>query len=225
LWFWGLLFVVYCNIYFNFNVFSTQHLVSFLPPYDERLLLKEVAKGNEKAFRTLYDAYFNHLSAYIFKICKSPGATEEIVQEIFLKLWVNRAPLADVENAEAYIFSMARNKTIDYLRKLAKESQLISNLSVRSKEFNNNIDEKLSITELQQIIEEALSGLSPQKIQIFRLSKQEGLSHDEIAALLHLSKSTVKNHLSETLKHIRKHVSNLPDSETLLLLIVILLQG
>jgi RNA polymerase sigma-19 factor, ECF subfamily len=188
--------------------------LSFLLTYDGRLLLKEVAKGNEKAFRTLYDACFNQLSAYIFKLCKSPAATEEIVQEIFLKLWLNRVALTNVDAPEAYIFSMARNKTIDYLRKLAKETQLITALSIQLQEYNNNIDDKLNISELQLIIEEALSQLSPQKIQIFRLSKQEGLSHDEIANKMQLSKSTVKNHLSETLKHVREHISEQPNHET-----------
>jgi RNA polymerase sigma-70 factor (ECF subfamily) len=182
--------------------------------YEEGLLLKEVAKGNEKAFRALYDAYFTHLSAYIFKLSKSKAATEEIVQEIFVKLWVNRALLTGIAILDAYIFTMARNKTIDYLRKLAKETQLITALSIQLQEYNNNIDDKLNISELQLIIEEALSQLSPQKIQIFRLSKQEGLSHDEIANKMQLSKSTVKNHLSETLKHVREHISQQPNHET-----------
>jgi RNA polymerase sigma-70 factor (family 1) len=194
--------------------------LSFLLPYDARLLLKEIAKGNEKAFKTLYDGCFDHITAYIFKLCKSPSATEEIMQEIFLKLWVNRAALADVDTPEAYIFTIARNKTIDYLRRLAKESRLINTLSAQLQHPDNNIDDKLNREELQRLIEEALSQLSPQKNQVFRLSKQEGLTHDEIAERMQVSKSTVKNHLSETLKHIREHISKQPNHETLFVLLV-----
>jgi RNA polymerase sigma-70 factor (ECF subfamily) len=186
--------------------------------YEEGLLLKEVARGNEKAFRTLYDAYFNHLSAYIFKLCKSKAVTEEIVQEIFVKLWVNRALLTDVAMLDAYIFTMCRNKTIDNLRRLAKETRLISVLSAQIPEYNNNIDEKLNAAALQLLIEEALDQLSDQKKKIFHLSRHEGLSHDEIAEIMQLSKSTVKNHLSETLKHVRDHIGQQPDAEALLLL-------
>lgn len=186
--------------------------------YEEVLLLQDVARGNEKAFRTLYDAYFNHLSAYIFKLCKSKAATEEIVQEIFVKLWVNRALLTDVAILDAYIFTMARNKTIDHLRRLAKETRLISVLSAQASGHNNDIEDKLNASALQLLIEEALEQLSEQKRKIFHLSRHEGLSHDEIAEIMQLSKSTVKNHLSETLKHVRDHISRQPNPETLLLL-------
>jgi RNA polymerase sigma-70 factor (family 1) len=186
--------------------------------YEEGLLLKEVAKGNEKAFRALYDAYFRHLSAYIFKLSKSKAATEEIVQEIFVKLWVNRALLTDIALLDAYIFTMARNKTIDHLRRLAKETRLISTLSAQLAEYNNNIEEKLNASALQLLIEEALEPLSEQKKKIFHLSRNEGLSHDEIAEIMQLSKSTVKNHLSETLKQVRDHISQQPNPEAMLLL-------
>lgn len=189
--------------------------------YEEKLLLKEVSEGNEKAFRTLYDAYFNHLSAYIFKLCKSETATEEIVQDIFVKIWVNRASLRLMDTPEAYIFSMARNKTIDYLRRLSKESNLINVLEQQLSASNNDVEAKLDVEELRLLIEEALNQLSIQKRKIFQLSRNEGLSHDEIAAVMHLSKSTVKNHLSETLQHVREHLRHQPNSEALLLLLVL----
>jgi RNA polymerase sigma-70 factor (ECF subfamily) len=186
--------------------------------YEEGLLIQEVAKGNEKAFRALYDAYFNHLSAYIYKLSKSKAATEEIVQEIFVKLWVNRSLLTDVAILDAYLFTMARNKTIDHLRRLAKETRLISVLMNQLPGHNNNIDDKLNAAALQLLIEEALEPLSEQKKKIFHLSRNEGLSHDEIAEIMQLSKSTVKNHLSETLKHVKDHLSQQPNAEALLLL-------
>lgn len=190
-----------------------------LAAHEEKLLLHEVANGNEKAFRTLYDAYFNHLSAYIFKLCKSDTATEEIVQDIFVKLWISRTSIKHVDSPEAYIFSMARNKTIDYLRRLAKESNLMDVLEQQLAISNNNVEDKLNAEELKHLIEEALDQLSDQKRKIFQLSKNEGLSHDEIAEKLHLSKSTVKNHLSETLQHVRQHLRRQPNSEALLLLL------
>ena len=94
--------------------------MSLLTLYEEKQLLKKIEGGNEKAFRTLYDAYFNRLSTFTFRLCKSQTITEEIVQDIFVKLWINRAVLGHIDVPESYIFYMARNKTIDHLRKLVK---------------------------------------------------------------------------------------------------------
>jgi len=183
--------------------------------------LKQLSKGDERAFRAIYDAYFHHLSAFVLKICKSAEATEEIVQDIFLKLWINRQSLTEVGSPEAYIFSMARNRAIDYLRRLAKDTGLISVLTGELLTEGNDIEERLHAKDLRRLIEDALAPLSVQKKTIFHLSKEEGLSHDQIAEVMQLSKSTVKNHLSETLRHIREHLSQQPNSEATLLLILL----
>lgn len=188
-----------------------------------------MGKGNEKAFRTLYDLYVDRLSAYIYKLCKSVTTTEEIVQEIFIKLWLNRTSLEEIAVPEAYLFSMARNKTIDYLRHLARETGLISLLSGQLQAINNgvsdnDIEDQLNAVELQNLVASVLGHLSDQKKKIFRLSKVEGFSHDEIAEVMHLSKSTVKNHLSETLHYLREQISRHPNSEALLLITIIILK-
>ena len=193
-----------------------------LLPYEEKRLLKQLSKGDEKAFRAIYDAYFNHLSAFVFKICKSTVATEEIVQDVFIKLWTNRHSFSRVASPEAYIFSMARNRTIDHLHRLAKDTDLIGVLSGQLLTVGNDIEDRLNAKELQLLIEEALGQLSTQKKTIFQLSKEQGLSHDQIAEVMQLSKSTVKNHLSETLRHIRQHLSRQPDSEATILILLLL---
>lgn len=193
--------------------------MSRLLPYEEKTLLLKISEGDEDAFRTLYDIYFHRLSVYIFKLCKSDTATEEIVQDIFIKIWEYRSSLASVETPEAYIFSMARNKTIDFLRKLAKETGLICVLKAHLELSNNEIEDKLNFTDLRRLIDEALAPLSDQKKRIFHLSRNEGLEHDEIAQVMQLSKSTVKNHLSQTLQHLREFLSQKQNPEALLLLL------
>ena len=197
-----------------------------IEPYEERLLLREVGTGNEKAFRVLYDAYVGRISAYIYKICKSGAVTEEIVQDIFTKLWINRSSLDEIGVLEAYLFSMARHKAIDYLRHLAKETGLISLLSGQLPAVHyNEIENQLDAGDLQHLIAQSLDRLSDQKRQIFRLSKVEGWSHDEIARSMQLSKSTVKNHLSETLHYLRQELSSHPGSGALCLIALLLAKG
>lgn len=190
--------------------------------YEEKRLLKQLSKGDETAFRAIYDAYFSHLSAFVFSICKSTEATEEVVQDVFVKLWMNRHSFAGVDSLEGYIFSMARNRTIDYLHRLARDTDLISVLTGQLLTESNDIEERLNAKELGRLIGEALAQLSTQKRTIFHLSKEQGLSHDQIAEVMQLSKSTVKNHLSETLRHIREHLSGQPNSETTLLIVLVL---
>ncbi|SDE58765.1 RNA polymerase sigma-70 factor, ECF subfamily [Mucilaginibacter pineti] len=181
-------------------------------------ILQRIVAGDELAFQLLYQKNFDRVAKYTFKICKSEAVTEEIVQDVFLKLWLNRTAIGHVKNIEAYLFSIARNKTIDFLRRLALETNIIQTLSTQLTEVHNIVDEKLNADSLLLIVNEALRGLSVQKQQIFELSKIQGFSHDEISEKLQLSKSTVKNHLSETLKHLKKYIFNNPKKGILIVL-------
>ncbi len=179
--------------------------------------MSRVSSGDQIAFRKIYDAYFDRLSSYVFKFNKSEEITTEIVQDVFLKIWLSRDVLGNINSLQAYIFTAARNLSIDYLRKLARETQLVELLDEHLKIAQDDIDQKLGLAELRSIIDQGMEGLSEQKKQIFKLSKLDGLSHDEVADLMQLSKSTVKNHLSETLKHLREHLRKNPDYDYLLL--------
>jgi RNA polymerase sigma-70 factor (family 1) len=195
--------------------------LSSLLSYQEKSLLQEIAKGNEKAFRSFYDAYFNRLSAYIFKLCKSDTVTEEVVQDIFIKLWEFRASLVSIDTPEAYIFSMARNRTIDHLRRVARETSLIAVIKQQLHACSNEVEDRFDAADLGRLIEEALQELSLQKREVFRLRNSEGLNHDEIARVMQLSRSTVKNHLSQTLQHLRRHLGRRHKPGTLLLLLLL----
>jgi len=189
--------------------------------YSDSHVLQRIVAGDEIAFRALYENNFDRIAKFTFKMCKSEAVTEEIVQDVFLKLWSNRENIGHVNDIEAYLFSIARNKTIDFLRRLAKETNIIHTLSIQQTEIHNVVDEKLNEDSLLMLIEGALSCLSPQKRKIFEMSKIQGFSHDEIAETLQLSKSTVKNHLSETLKYLKKYILSNPGNDLLLVMFYI----
>jgi len=192
-----------------------------LQPHEEKLLFNKIATGDEMAFRTIYDAYFDRLAAYVFKMSKSEEISEEVVQDVFMKLWTNRTVLVNVEIPQAYLFSIARNKTIDHLRRLAKETNIIAILAENIQYHTNNAEQRFDVLELQALISTALAQLSPQKQKVFHLSRYEDRSHDEIAEELNLSKSTIKNHLSETMQYLRRNLKVAPNTETLLLLVLL----
>lgn len=170
-------------------------------------LLQQLRKGNESAFRQLYDRHSRQVAAFIYQLTHSAVDAEDILQDTFLKLWTSRDQLPAIENLGNYIFIIARNKTVDHLRKVARQQQLVDQVWANISEVADALDLQLDARESQQLITNALAQLSEQKQTIFRLSRVEGLSHDDIAAQMGLSKSRVKNLQVETLKHIRIFLS------------------
>jgi RNA polymerase sigma-70 factor (ECF subfamily) len=160
----------------------------------------------EKAFKILYDEYKNRLYGYILAIVHSTHAAEEITQELFIKLWVNREMLERIINPEHYIFTMARNRTLNYIRKAANDTRLLQELQNAMIPAVNDVEEQITIHDYDDMVEEALKHLSPQRSLVFRLSRYQGLKPEEIAQQLHLSCNTVKNHLTAALRFIRTYL-------------------
>jgi RNA polymerase sigma-70 factor (ECF subfamily) len=132
---------------------------------------------------------------------------EEITQEIFIKLWLCRDMLGTVDNLDAYILTIARNKTLNHLRKAAHDDRILLELGSRMEPTGNNVDETALVADHHRLLQDALTSLSPQRRLVYQLSRDQGLNHFEIARQLHVSSNTVKNHLVFALKFIRKYLS------------------
>jgi RNA polymerase sigma-70 factor (ECF subfamily) len=182
-------------------------------------LLQQLKKGDERAFRQLYDRHSRPVAAFIYQLTHSAVDAEDILQDTFLKLWTSREQLPFIEHIGNYIFIIARNKTVDHLRKVARQQQLVDQVWENISEVADALDLQLDARESQQLINNALNQLSDQKQTIFRLSRVEGLSHEDIASRMGLSKSRVKNLQVETLKHIRLFLTRYGGSLGLLLII------
>ncbi|MCF6405219.1 sigma-70 family RNA polymerase sigma factor [Chitinophaga filiformis] len=183
-------------------------------------LLLRMKKGDESAFRELYDRHSRQVAAFVFHLTHSAVDAEDILQETFLKLWANREQLPAIVNPGNYIFIIARNKTLDHLRKIAQQQKLVDHIWANISDAADALDLQLDARESQQLINAALSRLTEQQRTIFRLSRQEGLDHATIASQLQLSKSRVKNVQVETLRFLRQFLSR--HSELLLFLFVLI---
>jgi RNA polymerase sigma-70 factor (family 1) len=161
---------------------------------------------SNESFKRLFDNYKNRLYGYVLAIARSPYTAEEITQEIFIKLWLCRDVLHKVDNLDGYIFTMARNRTLNQLRKAAHDVKLLHVLQERAMPVNNNVEERALLSEYDEMLRDALRMLSPQRRLVFQLSRDRGLNHEEIADQLHLSRNTVKNHMVEALRFIRHYL-------------------
>jgi RNA polymerase sigma-70 factor (family 1) len=161
---------------------------------------------NDDAFKRLFDTYKNRVYGYVMAITHSPYSAEEITQEIFIKLWLCRDILHQVDNLDGYIFTIARHKTLNHLRKAAYDTRLLRELQGLAMTEDNNVEERTLVREYDQLISDALTLLSPQRRIVYQLSRNQGLNHEEIAHHLHLSRNTVKNHMVEALRFIRHYL-------------------
>ncbi|OQP64035.1 hypothetical protein A3860_21705 [Niastella vici] len=172
-------------------------------PTTDRELLILISKGNELAFRRLFDLYNKRLFIFAEEMLKSAADAEEIVQESFTKLWQNRENLTEIENPGSYLYRMVRNSTIDLMRKTARERKLKDQVWANLSQSDNSLEEELLKKESQELIKQALDQLSEQKQRVYRLSREEHLTQEEIVAATGLSKSRVNNIIVEVLKHIK----------------------
>ncbi|MDX2046383.1 MAG: RNA polymerase sigma-70 factor [Chitinophagaceae bacterium] len=177
-----------------------------MPPYTEREMLRMLADGDEAAFEQFYNTYWNNIYSIALAYMKSPQLAQDIVQDVFLRVWDNRVKFASINDPAAFIYIMGRNTVINALKKKMSLAGLEKTQHYIPDDFmlpNQNIELK----QLQERIESIVSQLPPQQILVIKLSREEGLSHKEIADRLGIEKTTVKNHIVRALNTIRNRLS------------------
>ena len=174
----------------------------------EKELLARISLNDIRSFEKLHGIYSNILFKFVNNFIHSPEDSEEIVQEVFLILWKNRESLITIDYPKGYIYTIARNKTYDYLAKVAKDAKMRQSLWENMKIAGCEVEDDLNAKESALLINKAVRLLSKQKQVIFNLSRFEHKSHDEISEILGLSKSRVKNVIVEVMKHIRFYLQN-----------------
>jgi RNA polymerase sigma-70 factor (family 1) len=157
-------------------------------------------------FEAIFHSYKGRVYSYVLAIVKSGENAEEVTQEVFIKLWLCREMLEQVDNLDAFVFVIARNKALDHLRKAAYDVRLLNALKGYQSEGVSDVDELMTAKDYQVMVAQAVRALSPQRKKVYELSRVEGLNHEEIADRLKLSRNTVKNHLVEALRLIRQHL-------------------
>lgn len=185
----------------------------------DKLLLKGLIEGNEKAFLTIFNTYRKEVYAYSLSILKSQTYAEEIVQEVFLKIWIKRNDL-DVSLAfKPYIIVITKNMCLNFLKKAAYDNKMREEIFYQSQKSFNPIYNQIREKELKRIQKKALDLLPPRRRLIFEMSRNEGKSYKEISQELGISINTVKSQMNKALETLRIFLLKNSDiSFTLLLL-------
>ncbi|SHE74101.1 RNA polymerase sigma-70 factor [Pedobacter caeni] len=189
------------------------------PVRNESDLLNKVALGDEKAFEELFMAYHQQLGEYVLMLTQSQEMTEEIVQDVFLKVWLNRSGIKNIDKFTGYLFILTRNYCLNAIRKIATEHK-------RQERYYQQAEEEEQLEsagmqeeqDFQSLIDQAIAQLPPQQQKVFTC-RLKGLKNPEIAAQMNISTDSVKKYQQWALKSVIGYVKSCEILSALLILI------
>ena len=186
---------------------------------DDKNLAAELARGNQKAFETIFARHYPSLCVYAGQLLNDREMGEETVQHLFVKIWEKRFSLSINTSLEHYLFRAVRNRCFNHLQhqkiKNRYAKQMLANADIEVKTEDYYLEPGL-----KNAIEKALGLLPPKRKEIFRLSREEGLKYKEIADRLDISVKTVEAQMGLALKFLREQLKDFSDSVNFLFLLL-----
>lgn len=174
----------------------------------EKELFSRVAQGDEEAFNTLFHTYVPRLHTLVMKVTRSEGVVKDIIQEVFLFLWMDRESLAGVEVPQNWIFKMAYNRSYSWLARQIARNRKYSEFRLQNPaEGDDSLEHSVFLNETARLIHEATALLPHQARKIFQLSRENGLKAAAIAAQLKISVQTVRNSLVRSVKFVKEYLA------------------
>jgi RNA polymerase sigma-70 factor (ECF subfamily) len=173
------------------------------------ILQSQVAIGDTRAFRQIFDALFSNLTKFSFSFVHSKEAATEIVDELFVQLWIKRADIMKINDLRVYLYTATKNASLNYISKKAKQIEVepYENLQVQMTDVVS--PEQIMITkEMLQKIKEAVDSLPPRCKLIFKFVREDGLSYSEVAEILGLSVKTIDAQMVIAVARIRGKLMN-----------------
>jgi RNA polymerase sigma-70 factor (family 1) len=174
------------------------HQLTALSKYEEERLLLSVAAGDETAFTQIYSHYHPGVYPYVLKLVKVPQLAEDIVQDVFLKIWEARGQLPQVKNFPGYLFTVARNHTLNILRSIARSNHALAALIRHFQE--QRVDDAILNNDYRRFIEHALQRIPERSREIFRKCRDQAMTYEEVAVEMGISRNAVKKHMVKAIR-------------------------
>ena len=171
----------------------------------DNLIVEQLKEGSKDALKLLYNQYADRINRFAYGYLKTDFEAEELVQEVFLKLWNNRQKLDGSQNIKSFLFKIAVNTVYDFIRRKNVEQAFQEFVASDNTSSNETWHEVVYHDMLSQI-ERIVKLMPEQRQRIFSLSREKGLSNDEIAEALNLSKRTVENQLYRATAFLKKNL-------------------
>jgi RNA polymerase sigma-70 factor (ECF subfamily) len=180
---------------------------------DDRLLLAQMRAGEGNAFAMLFERYYDALCAFAAGYTASHAEAEEIVEDLFVRLWELREQLEIRGSLKSYLYMATRNRALNHAREARTEIQRIEDARFDAAAPAMGqpalaLDEELHLADFARAVVSAVDGLPARTRQVFLLHRQHGLTYAEIAAALEISPKTVENLLGRALKHLRARLAH-----------------
>lgn len=171
--------------------------------YSEQELIQLIEQSDECAFAILFDHHRNKIYTFALKLTHSTTVAEEITENVFLKIWLRRSSLNEIENFSAYLFAIARHEAYRILKQIARNYKTVLLVENHSFIAQENSEDYLINKEYTSLLQKAIDRLPHQQKRVYQLIKEEELKRTEVAEILQIKPETVKFHLAQAMKNIR----------------------
>ena len=171
--------------------------------YNEKQLLRDLAAGDEDAYKNIYELYGDAVFRVAVRYVKSEELAKDVSQDIFIKIWEKREKLADVEYLQAYLLQVARNESINVLRAAGKSDIAKGEIARHFQDNPGFFEDETLQRDYRLFIRRTLDSLSPRSREIFLLCREQGKTYDEVAEALGISRNVVRKHMVASLKKFR----------------------
>ncbi len=179
------------------------------PFSEEKQWLEALQSADEKGFEKIYNAYWPKLFSVVYNHVRTKEVAQEIVQEVFVSLWVNKHKLQIDTSLKGYLFQAVRNKIYDYLDRQSVRAKYEGFVVSQKSDPSNFTEQQVAYTDLHNLLHEEIKKLPETTQQVFQLSRFQGSSAPEIAEQMQVSVKTVEYHLTKALKHLRLRLGEL----------------
>ncbi len=171
----------------------------------DKQLIQNLQKDDKKSFDELFERYYDQCYMYVSALVKDIDATQDIIQNVFLKIWLGRMRLNASRPFKNYLFIAIRNESFTYLQRKCNCQK--EELSIDMQDIDQNIIDNLVSKEIEIIVNQTVKEMPPQRQEVFVRSRLKGMAIAEIAEEMNLSPRTVERHLYLALKDIRNEIT------------------